>query len=122
MSFSISKGKNKKKFYPKINNLKKTPFYTNHTTANSSQINTLIMNSHQENFYKNEKTQYSSRNQSKNGNNNLSQKNTNMDRKKRNLPLKKIINNNFIKSKESSYNKDKKSLSKIKSNKSIIII
>ena len=117
MSFSISKGKNKKKFYPKINNLKKTPFYTNHTTANSSQINTLIMNSHQENFYKNEKTQYSSRNQSKNGNNNLSQKNKNMDRKKGNLPLKKIINNNFIKSKESSYNKDKKSLSKIKSNK-----
>ena len=109
MSSSTSRLLNKRSLNPKINNLKITPFYTNNTTANSSNKNTLIMNSHQQNFYKNENIQHTSRNLSlKKEKFNLLHEDKIQDNKK-NISSKNMIKNKFIEAKEySCKNKNKK--------------
>ena len=105
MSSSSSRISIKRQLNPKINNLKITPFYTNNTTANSSKKNTLIMNSHQQNFYKNEKIQYSSRNINlKRDKYSSILENKTKEKNKTNVSLKHMIKNKFIEAKEYSYN------------------
>ena len=117
MSSSSSRLSNKKSLNPKILNLKIAPFYTNNTTANSSNKNTLIMNSLQQNFYKNEKAQYTSRNISQKNERFNSFHEDKIQNRKKNISLKHIIKNNFIEAKEySCNNKHKHKISNMKNN------
>ena len=110
MSSSSSRLSKKKSLNQKISNLKIAPFYTNNTTAHSSNKNTLIMNSHQTNFYKNEKVQYSSRNLSLKNEKFNSMYEDKMQDYKKNISLKHMIKNKFIEAKEYSYNNKHKKL------------
>ena len=96
MSTSSSRISHKNRLNPKINNLKITPFYTNHTTENSCKKD-LNINSHQDNL--NVKVQISSRNiKRKKDKYNSYKKYKNLE-SQRNMSLKNIINNKFIKKK-----------------------
>lgn len=109
---SSNSNSSKNKFNPKIKIFKITPFQTNHTTANSSNKNTLILNTYKEDFYTKDKIQYFL--------SDVNLKNRKINSLQKN---KKVPNNNYIKSKSNPNSKNKIQKSKPKiidnSNKNI---
>ena len=113
MSTSNKKFENKKMTKNK-SNLIITPFFSCQTTANTTNKNTIIVNSRNENI---NYFDYSDKeNSSRNFNNRNDNKGINIKSKKlylnknsprgRNSPLKHFVKNNLVKTNENSYNKD----------------
>ena len=113
MSTSNKKFENKKMTKNK-SNLIITPFFSWQTTANTTNKNTIIVNSRNENI---NYFDYSDKeNSSRNFNNRNDNKGINIKSKKlylnknsprgRNSPLKHFVKHNLVKTNENSYNKD----------------
>ncbi len=108
MSTSITKATNKRLFKNKMNNLMITPLFSNQTTANSTNKNTLIVNSRNENIKNYEN--FDKENISPNIILKIDNKNLNFINKKkylkknspkgRNFPLKNYIKTNLDKTNE----------------------
>ena len=113
MSTSNKKFENKKITKNK-SNLIITPFFSCQTTANTTNKNTIIVNSRNENinYFDYSDKENSSRNfNNRNDNKHISIKSKKLylnknSQRGRNSPRKHLVKNNFVKTKENSYNKD----------------